>query len=168
VPATPVTSAPNALASWTANDPDAARRPDDQHLLPGLDLALVADGLEGGEAGDGDDRRLLEADAGRHGRQVVLGHARVLGVRAVGPAEHGIAGPEPGHLLADRLDPSGEVHAPDADLGSPHPEADEADHVGQAGHHVPDAPVEAGRVHPHQHLAGLGHGPVDGPELHTL
>ena len=68
-----------------------ARRPDDQDFLPRLDLALVAKRLEGGEAGDGDGRGLLEAEVGRFGREVVLWSAGVLGVGAVAPAEDLIA-----------------------------------------------------------------------------
>ena len=36
--------------------------PDDQDLLPGLDLALVSERLEGGEAGDGHGRRLRNGE----------------------------------------------------------------------------------------------------------
>ena len=46
--------------------------PDDQDLLARLDLTHVVDRLEGGEPGDGHDRRLLEGEGGWLGRQVVL------------------------------------------------------------------------------------------------
>ena len=36
-----------------ANDPTPPARPDDEHLLPGLDLAHIPQRLEGGEAGEG-------------------------------------------------------------------------------------------------------------------
>ena len=47
---TPVTSAPKALAICTAKVPDAAGRAVDQHLLPGLNLAVIAQELQGVEA----------------------------------------------------------------------------------------------------------------------
>jgi hypothetical protein len=77
---------------------------------------------------------------------------------------------EPGHLLADRLDAAGEVHAPNGDLGSaqPHGWYQEADEVGQAGHDVPDAPVQPGRMDPHQHLVVGGRRLVDVPELQDV
>ena len=95
-----------------------AGRPEDQDPLPGLDLAHVADRLEGGQAGDGDGRRLLDGDGGGLGGEVVLGRARVLGVgAAVGPAKDLVASAEPGDLWANGFDPPGQVHAPDRDLG---------------------------------------------------
>jgi len=141
--------------------PHPAGRPEDQHPLTRLDLANVAERLEGGEPGDGHDRRLLEGQVGRLEGQVARRHAHVLGVGAVGPAQHLVTRLEPGHVAADRLDGPGDVHAPDPDLGPAHAEADEADQVRQAGHEVPDAPVQAGGTHPHQHLVVLWRGPVD-------
>jgi hypothetical protein len=43
-----------------------------------------------------------------------------------------------------------------------------ADQVRQAGHDVPDAPVQAGRAHPHQHLVLTGHRLVDVPVLEDV
>jgi hypothetical protein len=45
-----------------ANDPTPPARPDDEHLLPGLDLAHIPQRLEGGEAGDGHGRRLRNGE----------------------------------------------------------------------------------------------------------
>ena len=53
-------------------------------------------------------------------------------------------------------------------LGRAEPEAREAHRVGQAGHDVPDAPVHAGRAHPHQHLVVADRGRVDVPELQDV
>jgi hypothetical protein len=47
--------------------PHAACRPDDQDPLPRLQLADIPKPLEGGEAGDGDGRGVLEAEVGRLG-----------------------------------------------------------------------------------------------------
>jgi len=46
---TPVTSAPERLGELHRERADAARRADDQHLLPWLYLSPVTKGLEGGE-----------------------------------------------------------------------------------------------------------------------
>jgi hypothetical protein len=147
---------------------DPAGRPDDQDPLPWLDLADVAERLEGGDPGDGHDPRLLEADPCRLVREVVRRRAGVLGVGAVGPAEDLVARLEPGHVGTDRLHGPGDVHAPDPDLGPAQPEADEADQVRQARHDVPHAPVQAGGVDPHQHLVVAGHRPVDVGVLQRL
>ena len=68
-----------------------------------------------------------------------------------------------GDPAADRLDGPGDVHAPDGGLGlaQPHGRDHEADQVGQAGHDMPVAPVDAGRPHPDQHLVAPGHRPAD-------
>jgi hypothetical protein len=42
--------------------PHPTRRPDDEHLMPGLDLAHIPQRLEGGEAGDGHGRRLRNGE----------------------------------------------------------------------------------------------------------
>jgi integrase len=68
--------------------PNPAGRPDDQDPLLRLDLALIPKALEGGEPGDGHDRRLLKAEALRLGRKLVRRSAGVLGEGAVAPAEH--------------------------------------------------------------------------------
>jgi hypothetical protein len=102
---------------------------------------------------------------------VVLGHADVLGVgTGVAPAEDRVARLEAGDVPADRLDAPGEVHAANGDLGPAQPQGrdDDADQVRQTGHDVPHAPVEAGRVHPHQHLAVLGRRRGDVPELEDV
>ena len=46
---TPVTSAPKAFASCTGVRADSTRSPDDQHVLPLLQAASVAHGLQCGE-----------------------------------------------------------------------------------------------------------------------
>ena len=61
-----------------------------------------------------------------------------------------------------------DVAAPDGVLGSAEPEAREAQQVRQAGHQVPDALIDAGRVHPHEHLVVGDRRPVDLPELQDV
>src|SRR6266571_2338505 len=82
---TPVTSAPDALASCTAN------------------------GLEGGVTGDGHGRGLLEAEVRRLGREPVRSGARVLGEGAVAGAEHLVTRVAPGRVGADRLHAPGDI-----------------------------------------------------------
>ena len=86
---TAVTSAPSALAICTANVP-ASERPVDQHLLPGLEPALVAEPLQGRDRGHGHGRSLLERHAGRLRHDGVT-HADVLGERSVPGAVDGVA-----------------------------------------------------------------------------
>ena len=152
------------------NDPTAPGRPDDQDLLPGLDLAHVPKRLEGGEPGDGDGRGLLEAEVGWLGRELVLWRAGVLGEGAAAPAEHLVTRLEPGHLAADRLHAPGDVHAQDGGLGFPQPEGwdNDADQIGQAGHDMPVAPVQTSRLDLYQYLVADGHRPVDVCKLQDI
>ena len=69
----------------------AARRAVDEDLLPGLDLAVVAQELQGGGRRHADGGRLLEREVGRLRQEVVLARRRVLGECAGAPAEHLVA-----------------------------------------------------------------------------
>ena len=130
---------------------DAARRPDDQDLVARLDPSLVAQALQGGQGGQRDGRRLLEAEVGRLGAEDVLGDADVLG-EAAGQHEGVdlVAGAEPGHGPADRLDLPGHVAAQPAVLGDAQP--DRAHDVGQAAQVVPVPRVDGGGADAYQHL----------------
>jgi len=96
-------------------------RADDQDALTGSNLPLVANGLEGGVARDGDGRCLLEGEVRRLGREPVRAGACVLGERASAGAEYLVAWLKLGHLLADRLDASGDVEAANGVLGRASP-----------------------------------------------
>jgi len=135
-----------------------------------LDLAHVPERLQGGEPGDGDSRGLLEAEVGWLGRELVLWRAGVLGEGAVTPAEHLITRLEPGHLAADRLHTPGDVHAQNGGLGFPQPEGwdNNADQIGQPGHDIPVAPMQASRLDLHQYLVAAGHRPVDVCKLQDI
>jgi hypothetical protein len=140
---------------------DATGRPDDQHLVPGLDASVVADGLQRGHAGDRDGTRLVEGEVGRLGRELVRPGARVLGEGALADAEHLVAGMEGGHVGADGFNRSGQVPARVGVLRSAEAEPGEPDGIGQAGHDVPGAPVDARRAHAHEDLGPRDRGPVD-------
>src|SRR2546426_500851 len=75
----------------------------------------------------------------------------VVGAGAVAGAVDLIARNELGHVLADGLDRSGHTPARVGGLGPAEPEA-RPDEVGEAGHHMPRAPIHAGRTHVHQDL----------------
>src|SRR4051794_30640653 len=139
----------------------AARRADDQDLLPGLDPSVVANRLEGGKCGDGNRSRLLERQLRWLVRELVRSGACVLRERRLANAEHGVARRESGHAGADRLDRPREVAARVAVLRPAKAESRQADGIGQAGHHVPRASVNTGRMHPHENLVLSDHGPVD-------
>lgn len=113
---------------------------------------MVAQGLQGGRAGDGHHGRLFEAEVRRLGRELVFGSSRVLRKRALADAEHLVAGPEPGHVLTHRLHYPGQVHTEDRSLGGAEPVARQTHRVRSAGHEVPDASVHAGRMHADEHL----------------
>jgi hypothetical protein len=129
---------------------------------------VVAQALQGGQAGDGDRRGLLEGEVRRLGRELVLRSAGVLGEGALAEAEHLIAGLESGHLVADRFHDPGDVRARDRGLGRAEPVARQAHRVRQAGHEVPHAPVHARRTHAYQYLAGGYLGRTDVPELEHI
>ena len=150
---TPVTSAPNALAICTAKVPTPPDAPMTSTRWPGCTRAVVADGLQGGEAGDRDGGGLLEGEVRRLGRELVRAGAGVLGEGALADAEHLVARPRTVVTSAPTASTRPASSRPrTAVLRRAQPEAGEADRVGQAGHEVPGAPVDAGRVHPHQHL----------------
>src|SRR6266536_2444491 len=62
---TPVTLAPNAVASCTANVPTSPAAPLASTRCPGLDLPLVPQRLQRGDPRHRHRRRLLERQAGR-------------------------------------------------------------------------------------------------------
>ena len=149
---TPVTSAPNDLAICTANSPTPPEAPMIRTCCPGCDPAGVAKRLEGGAGGGGYGCRLLEGEVRRLERERVFSGGCVLGKGAVAGAEDLVAGLEPRHVLADRLDGAGDIHAPNTSLGCAEPEAHDAHQVRLPGHHVPVADVDAGRPDADEHV----------------
>jgi hypothetical protein len=63
------------------------------------------------------------------GAHLVGSRARELGEGAGKGAELLVAWPKPAHVLADRLDASGDVHAQDAGLGRAQPDTHQPDRV---------------------------------------
>ena len=127
---------------------------------PGFDPPDVGHGLQRGEPGDRDDCGLLEGEVRRLAGELVLAGDGVLGERARGDPEHLVADGEPGHRGADGHDGAGDVAAGHRVL-RPAEAEHEAQQVGLAGHQVPGAAVETGRVHPHEHLLVADLGPGD-------
>jgi hypothetical protein len=87
--------------------------------------------------------------------------AGVPGEGTLGDAEDLVAHAERGHVLADGLDAAGDFPAADARLGCADPVAGQPHRVRQPGHQVPDAAIDAGRVHTQQNLAVADHWPGD-------
>ena len=129
----------------------AARGAYDKYLLIRLETSVVAQALQGGQARDGNHRRLIEGEVYRSGRKLLLPSERILGEGALADAEHLIARLDPAHVLANRLHDPCEVHSGDGVLGRTEPERQSRE-VGQTGHQVPHAPVPTGRMHAHQRL----------------
>ena len=113
---TPVTSAPKALASCTANVPTPPDAPMIRTFCPGWTWpvsrsACRAVGAEMGTAAACSKVRFAGLGASLSSR------ARAYSAKAPSPdAEHLVARLEPGHVLADRLDAPGDIRA--ADTGS--------------------------------------------------
>ncbi|MER3390555.1 MAG: hypothetical protein RJQ01_11040 [Microcella sp.] len=126
--------------------------------MPRGDRAVIAHRLERREARDGQRGRRDHVDAGRDaGQRRGVGN-RVLGETAVGCAEHLVADREVGRAGAEGDDRAGDVEPGDRLTRRGHPEH-RAHDVGQPGHDVPHAAVDAGGADAEQHLAlaRLGH-----------
>ena len=90
----------------------ASRRAVDQDLLSRLDLALVAQTLQGGDRRDGNGGRLLKGDVGRFQRDgAIRANTHILGEGAVPPAEYLVARLELRHVPADCFDRARIVNA---------------------------------------------------------
>ena len=152
---------PERLRDLDRERADAARRADDEHVLAGLHAGLVAHRLQGGEPGHGDRCRLLERQVGRLGREPSRHGHGVLRERAVARAVDVVARGELGDVRADGLDGARHAAARVRGLGAAQAEARGADRVGEAGHDVPRAPVDAGRAHAHEDLAVADRRPGD-------
>ena len=134
---------------------DTAGGADDQDSLTRSSATDVAQRLERGDAGHSCDCRLLEAQIGRLGHQLVLVGGRVLGQRAVGDAEHLVARGEPGDVGSDGHDAAGNVETGDPVLRFGEPVTGEADQVRGAGHEVAGATVDSCGHDFDEHLVGL-------------
>jgi hypothetical protein len=117
------------LASWHRVRPHAARSTDYQHLLFGLELARVAQAVEGGHAGDWHGRGLLEAEVRRFGREAFRLGAGVLREGAITRPVHLITLLELGDVSPGHLYGPCDVHATNADLGLTQAKAHEADQI---------------------------------------
>src|SRR5215218_7124203 len=148
--------------------PHSSRGTDDKHFLPRAYLSVVAQGLQGSRAHDGDHSRLLEGEVCRLERELVLRSTHVLGVGALADAEHLIAWLEPSHVPADPLHDPGHIRADDGVFGRSEAVASEAYRVGQTRHDVPDVPTYAGRMHANQYLIVGDLGDVDVPEFQDI
>ena len=143
---------------------DPARRAVDQDGLAGLDLARVAEQLEGRRRGHPDRGRLLEGQVGGLLDEVAFGRAGELGERAGAPAEHLVAGAEGRHVGPDRFHGARDVRPRDRVPGRSQTRG-EAHDERRAGHDDPVAEVDGCRVDPDEHLIGADLGHVDVPCL---
>jgi hypothetical protein len=134
-----------------------ARGADDQHPLAGPHLPVVVHRLQGGEPGDRRGRGLLGRQRGRTGHQFGRAGGRVLGEAGRADAVDLVAGPEPAHPRADGDHRAGQGAPGVGRRGTADAEAGRPDRVGQPGHHVPGAHVDARGAHPDEHLAVAGH-----------
>ena len=115
---------------------DASRRAVDEDLLPGLNVPLVAQALQGRQRRDPGRSRLLERHVLRLRGQRRLGGARLLGKGPAAHAEHRIARLETPHVPADRFDLAGHVDAEPRVPGPARP-GHQAKQIRLAPHEVP-------------------------------
>ena len=127
--------------------PHPSSRADDQHLLARPNLSHVAERLKGGEARRRNGGRLLEGEACRLRSERRFARTRVLGEGAAAGAKHLVAPLEPGHPGPDRRDRTRNVLSRRPVFRLAQPVSHEAYQVRPARHEVPDAGVEARRVH---------------------
>jgi hypothetical protein len=151
--------------------PDAARGAIDQHRLPGLKLAVVAQTLESDDARHRDGRGFLEGQIGRFGHQGLFRGTDILGKGAPTTggeiAKDRIAGLEVPHVAANRFDPPRHVGAEHRVPWFEQP-VPEADQEGCAAHAPPVKGIRGGRVNLHQDLIGPGGGCGDILELKDI
>ena len=131
---------------------DTARRAGDQHLLPCPDMTGDGQGVQGGDCGHRHHRGLLEGEVRRHAGELVFAGCGVLGEGAPAEPEHLIPDAEPGYSRAGCHDRAGHIE-PGHRLPRRAETGDQAQQIRPARHHMPRAPVQACRVHPHEHLA---------------
>ena len=113
---------------------------------------MLADRLQGGVPGDGHGGSLLEAHIVRLRRETISAGDGVLGEGAPAGPEYLVPGPKQARVCTDRLDAPGQVVAEQRVLRRTKAEARQAHHVRHPDHQVPDALVDARRMHAHQHL----------------
>src|SRR5918993_1949213 len=167
--ATPGTPGPDALASWTANHPTAPAAPMTRTCCPGWTSPT--------------SRTPWSAANPEMGTTAASSKLRAAGLAAKwsSPAQaysakepsHQPNTSSPGRNRVTRAPTARRARrrpCPERDLGLAQPERrdHQADHVGQAGHDVPVAPMQASRMDLDQHLVVGGHRLVDVPELQHL
>jgi hypothetical protein len=116
--------------------------------------------LESGQRRNGRSAGLLVGEPGRFRHESILSSARVLGQRPITKPEYFVTGTKLRDILADGLDPPGDIDSEDTAL-RPEEAAPQAQGIGEASQVVPVEGVERGRVHAEQHLVGRRHGLVD-------
>ena len=173
---TPVTFAPYALASCTANVPTAPPAPLIKTSCPGSHPSLVPNALNPERSGRGDGRGLFERQAGGFAFEPRLRNGRDLGEGATVAPQVGdealtedlITRPESRHVLADRLDDPRQVRARNEVLGRAEPGPHDPEDIGHAAHDVPHVGVDRGCTDPDEHLIVPGGRLVDLAELQDV
>src|SRR5262249_38175594 len=140
----------------------------DQHLLTGLQLALVTQRLQRSQRRDRHRRRLLEAHIRglqRYGARLAYRHVLAEGAELA--TEHLIPRLEARHLRAHRFDRAGEIDT-QARVVRAAETAFEPHEVWFAAHVVPVERVHGGCVYVYQHFVVSRCGPGEGLELQNL
>ena len=155
---------PVGLGDLDREGADAAGGAVDQHLLPGLDLSVVAKALECGHRRHRNRGRFLERQVRRLQRHNVHRHRHVFGEAAVAVVQEVgvdlVAGLEPGDAAADRLDLPGDVDAEDP-MFRPQQAQGGAREDGLAAHGMPVRRIDGCCQHLHQDLVGVRRRLVD-------
>src|SRR4051795_11476609 len=158
---TPVTSAPNALAIWTAKVPTPPDAPTIRTCCPvwTRPWSRTAWGAASAETGTA---AAWSRDSFAGLGASLSGRARAYSANDASPMPNTAS---PGAKAVTLLPTASTVPArlrPGLRyFGLRRPESRQADGIGQAGHHVPCAPIHTGRMHPHEELVLSDHGRVD-------
>ena len=143
--------------------PDPSAGADHQHPLPGLNVANIADRVQGGDGRHRQRRRLFERKARWLGHKEGRVGDGVLGEGSPAGAEDLIAALQTVHVRADGLDPARDVDARDPGLRPGQADAHQAGDARVAAQHVPVVRIDRGGVHLDKHFArtDLGYLSVD-------
>jgi hypothetical protein len=108
---------------------------------------MLAHRLQGGITGDGHSACLLEAHVARLRRETISARDGVLGEGTPAGPEYLVPRPKRAGVCTDRLDAPGHVEAEQRVLRRTNTEAHQAHHVRHPDHQVPDALIDARRMH---------------------
>src|SRR5215204_4619331 len=153
---TPVTAAPNALASCTAYVPTPPAAPMMSTFCPGWSLPASRRPLRAVIPEIGTAAACLKLRFAGLGREALRLGAGVLCEGAIARPVHLVTLLEPDDIFPGSLDGTSGIHATNADLGLAEAKAHDANQIGKARHQMPDAWIYARSMHADEQLVVPG------------